>query len=164
MEVVAVVKDRERIEDSGSGSVLLTGATGFVGTELLARFLERTDRHVFALVRGADDRAAATRMERTLRSLFGTGHPYAKRVTAVRGDITRPGLGLRGDGDGLARQVSEIVHGAASVSLGLELKASRAINAQGTRRVIEFAGAARRTVACGASPTFPPPMSPAPGR
>lgn len=139
MEVDVVVKDRERIEDSGSGSVLLTGATGFVGMELLARFLERTDRHVFALVRGADDRAAATRMERTLHSLFGIGHPYAKRVTAVRGDITRPGLGLRGDGDGLAGQVSEIVHGAASVSFGLELKASRAINAQGTRRVIEFA-------------------------
>jgi thioester reductase-like protein len=139
VEVVVVMKDRERIEDSGSGSVLLTGATGFIGMELLTRFLERTDRHVFALVRGADDRAAATRMEHTLRSLFGIGHPYAKRVIAVRGDITRPGLGLRGDGDGLARQVSEIVHGAASVSFGLELKASRTINVQGTRRVIEFA-------------------------
>lgn len=132
------VKDRERIEDPSS-SVLLTGATGFVGMELLARFLERTDRHVFALVRGEDDRAAAARMERTLRSLFGIGHPYAKRVTAVRGDLTRPGLGLRGNGERLARQVSEIVHGAASVSFELELKASRAINVQGTRRVVEFA-------------------------
>jgi long-chain acyl-CoA synthetase len=133
------VKDRERIEDPRYDSVLLTGATGFVGMELLARFLERTDRHVFALVRGADDRAAAARIERALRSLFGIGHPYAERVTAVRGDITRPGLDLRGDGDGLARQVSEIVHGAASVSFELELKASRAINVQGTGRVIEFA-------------------------
>lgn len=139
MEVVVDVKDRERVGDSRSGSVLLTGATGFVGMELLARFLERTDRHVFALVRGVDDRAAAARIERTLRSLFGIGHPYAERVTAVRGDITRPGLGLRGDGERLARQVSEIVHGAASVSFELELKASRAINVQGTRRVIEFA-------------------------
>ncbi|HKB51142.1 MAG TPA: SDR family oxidoreductase [Solirubrobacterales bacterium] len=133
------VKDRKRIEGPRLGSVLLTGATGFVGMELLARFLERTDRHVFALVRGADDRAAAARMEHTLRSLFGIAHPYAERVTAVRGDITRPGLGLRGDGDGLARQVSEIVHGAASVSFELELKASRAINVQGTRWVVEFA-------------------------
>jgi thioester reductase-like protein len=139
VEVDVVVKDRERIEDAGSGSVLLTGATGFIGMELLARFLERTDRHVFALVRGADERAAAARLERTLRSLFGAGHPHAERVTAIRGDITHPGLGLRGDGEGLARQVSEIVHGAASVSFGLELKASRAINVQGTRRVIEFA-------------------------
>jgi long-chain acyl-CoA synthetase len=133
------VKDRKRIEGPRLGSVLLTGATGFVGMELLARFLERTDRHVFALVRGADDRAAAARMEHTMRSLFGIAHPYAERVTAVRGDITRPGLGLRGDGDGLARQISEIVHGAASVSFELELKASRAINVQGTRRVVEFA-------------------------
>jgi thioester reductase-like protein len=133
------VTDRERIEDPSLGSVLLTGATGFVGMELLARFLERTDRHVFALVRGPDERATAARIERTLRSLFGTGHPYAERVTAVRGDITRPGLGLRGDGDWLARQVSEIVHGAASVSFELELKASRAINVQGTRRLIELA-------------------------
>jgi long-chain acyl-CoA synthetase len=133
------VKDRKRIEGPKLGSVLLAGATGFVGMELLVRFLERTDRHVFALVRGVDDRATAARIERTLRSLFGIGHPYAERVTAVRGDITRPGLGLHGDGEGLARQVSEIVHGAASVSFELELKASRAINVQGTRRVIEFA-------------------------
>jgi hypothetical protein len=28
-----LLKDRERIEDSGSGCVLLTGATGFVGME-----------------------------------------------------------------------------------------------------------------------------------
>jgi hypothetical protein len=30
------------------GAVLLTGATGFVGMEVLARYLERTDRHVVA--------------------------------------------------------------------------------------------------------------------
>lgn len=132
-------RERERIENSRSGSVLLTGATGFVGMELLVRFLERTDRHVFALVRATDDRAAATRMERTLRSLFGAGHPHAERVSAVRGDITRPGLGLREDADGLAEQVSEIVHGAASVSFGLGLNDSRAINVQGTKRMVEFA-------------------------
>ncbi|HEY2334301.1 MAG TPA: SDR family oxidoreductase [Solirubrobacterales bacterium] len=138
MKAQVGVKDRERIEDPRSGGVLLTGATGFVGMELLARFLERTDRHVYALVRGADDRAAAARVERRLRSLFGAGHPYAERVTAVRGDVTRPDLGLR-DGEWLAERISEIVHGAASVSFELELKASRAINVQGTKRVLELA-------------------------
>ena len=33
------------------GPVLLTGATGFVGMELLARYLERGRRRVVALVR-----------------------------------------------------------------------------------------------------------------
>ena len=57
----------------------------------------------------------------------------------MRGDITRPGLGLRGRRDALAEHVSEIVHGAASVSFELGLEASRAINVEGTRRVLEFA-------------------------
>jgi len=34
-------------------SVLITGATGFVGMEVLARYLERSDRHVYALVRAS---------------------------------------------------------------------------------------------------------------
>jgi long-chain acyl-CoA synthetase len=127
------------IEGSGSGGILLTGATGFLGMELLARYLERTDRRVYALVRGADDREVALRMEATLRSLFGAGHGYLERVVPVRGDITRPHLGLAIDRDHLAERVTEIVHGAASVSFELSLDASRAINVDGTRRVLEFA-------------------------
>ena len=41
--------------------------------------------------------------------------------------------------DGLAERVSEIVHGAASVSFEHRLQAARAINVDGTRRVLEFA-------------------------
>lgn len=129
----------ESAENPRSGGVLLTGATGFVGMELLARYLERTDRRVYALVRGADDDEVAARVRRTLLSLFGADHPYAERVVAVRGDITRPGLGLRGERDGLAERVNEIVHSAASVSFELGLEASRAINVEGTRRVLDFA-------------------------
>ena len=120
--------------------VLLTGATGFVGMELLARYLERTDRQVYALVRGANERDVAARVEHTLRCLFGADHPYTRRVVAVRGDITRPGLGLRGGKrDWLAGRVSEVVHGAASVSFELGLEDLREINVEGTRRVLEFA-------------------------
>jgi len=61
-------------------------------------------------------------------------------VLAVRGDLTQSGLGLRGrQRDGLAERISEVVHGAASVSFALELDASRAVNVEGTRRVLEFA-------------------------
>jgi nucleoside-diphosphate-sugar epimerase len=107
--------------------------------ELLARFLQRTSRRVYALVRGVDDHEAAARVESTLVSLFGEDHPYGHRVMAVRGDITRPDLGLRGERDRLAERVSEVVHSAASVSFELGLEASRAINVEGTRRALEFA-------------------------
>jgi long-chain acyl-CoA synthetase len=125
--------------DRTTDAVFLTGATGFVGMELLTRYMERTDRCVYALVRGADDREVEARMERTLLGLFGPANPYAGRVIAVRGDVTRPDLGISGGLDWLADRVSEIVHGAASVSFELELQAARAINLDGTRRVLEFA-------------------------
>jgi thioester reductase-like protein len=132
-------RDAAQNDGAAPDAVLMTGATGFIGMELLARYLERTDRPIYALVRGADTREVATRMERTLRCLFGRDHPYAERVVAVRGDITRSGLGLGARGNVLAGEVSEIVHGAAAVSFELGLEASRAVNVEGTGRVLEFA-------------------------
>ncbi len=118
--------------------MLLTGATGFVGMELLARYLRETERHVYAIVRAENDRAASMRIARTLQGLFGANHPYRERVTAVRGDITRPGLGLGRRRDELAERVGEIIHGAASVSFDLPIGELRAINVHGTRRMLEF--------------------------
>jgi long-chain acyl-CoA synthetase len=123
-----------------AGGVLLTGATGFLGMELLVRYLERTQLRVYALVRAGDDREATARMRATLRSLCGPDHAYGGRVTAVRGDITRPDLGLpSADADALAELVSEIVHGAAAVSFELGLETARAVNVEGTRAVLAFA-------------------------
>ncbi len=119
--------------------MLLTGATGFIGMALLARYLERTDRTVFALVRARHEREAASRVEYALRSLFGPEHPYTRRVVPLRGDLTAPDLGLRKRRDAIAEQISEIVHAAASVSFELDLKESRAVNVEGTRAMLEFA-------------------------
>jgi thioester reductase-like protein len=108
-------------------AVLLTGATGFVGKEILDRFLER-DRRVFALVRADDDDAAARRL---------SSHP---RLTAVAGDIEQPGLGLApATAARLAEEVTNVVHCAASVSFDLSLEDSRRVNVDGTRHVLELA-------------------------
>jgi long-chain acyl-CoA synthetase len=131
----------ERAADGGRGGVLLTGATGFLGMELLARYLERTERTVYALVRADSPGAAAGRVERALRLMFGPYHPYGERVVAVRGDITVDGLGLGGVRDELAERVGEIVHAAATVSFATALSEARAINVEGTRRVLELADA-----------------------
>jgi thioester reductase-like protein len=108
-------------------AVLLTGATGFVGKEILDRFLER-DRRVFALVRADDNDAAARRL---------SSHP---QLTAVAGDIERPGLGLApATAARLGDEVTKVVHCAASVSFDLSLEDSRRVNVDGTRHVLEFA-------------------------
>jgi thioester reductase-like protein len=122
------------------GALLLTGATGFVGMEVLARFLERSDRHVVALVRADDDEHAAARVRATLESSCGeAADAHEDRVTAIAGDITAPRLGLGDRWHALAENIGAIVHGAASVAFDLSLEESRAINVEGTRKVLEFA-------------------------
>src|SRR5215216_5726564 len=119
--------------------VLLTGGTGFVGAELLARYLDRTDRPIYALVRAEDEEAARKRLRDKLATLRGDG-AVPDQLTAVPGDVEVPGLGLSAaNRDRLAREVSEVVHSAASVSFELPLEASRRINVGGTRHLLELA-------------------------
>ena len=124
------------------GAVLLTGATGFVGMELLARYLERTDRPVLTIVRAGNNEAARERIDAVLANLFGErAGRYADRVTTVAGDLTAPRLGLDPvHWDWLAAEATMIVHCAASVSFGQSLDEARAINVGGTRRMLELAG------------------------
>jgi thioester reductase-like protein len=126
------------------GALLLTGATGFVGMEVLARFLRRSDRHVVALIRADDDEQAAARLRATLASACGEAGAHAERVTAIAGDLTAPRLGLGGRWEPLAERVGAIVHGAASVAFDLSLEESRRINVEGTRRMLELARACPR--------------------
>jgi thioester reductase-like protein len=121
-------------------AVLLTGATGFVGMEILARYLERTDRQVIATVRAADEAEATARLRGTVACLYGDEDAYADRLVALPADIEHPDLGLTlAARDRLAEQVTDIVHSAASVSFSLPLDRSREINVEGTRRVLELA-------------------------
>ena len=81
---------------TGTGPVLLTGATGFVGMELLVRVLEQTDREVIALVRATDDAAAELRIDELLEMLIAPAQRRAlrQRVRGVAADLEAPGLGL----------------------------------------------------------------------
>lgn len=119
--------------------VLLSGATGFVGMEILSHYLERTDRQIYTLVRAKDERDAERRIRSALSLLFGDEDAYPGRITAVPGDIQIPMLGLdRGHLEWLAASVTDVIHCAASVSFSLPLERSRDINVEGTRRMLEF--------------------------
>jgi nucleoside-diphosphate-sugar epimerase len=124
-----------------SDAVLITGATGFVGMELLARYLERSERPLVALVRADSDAGAGERVDGVLANLFGArAAQYAGRVEAVAAELTAPRLGLSSARcEQLARRVGTIVHSAASVSFTLPLAQAREINVEGTRRMLDFA-------------------------
>jgi len=66
------------------GPLLLTGATGFLGMELLARYLERTERPIYALVRAADDAEAQARLQAAVRTVVPVPGRYDDRLHAIR--------------------------------------------------------------------------------
>jgi long-chain acyl-CoA synthetase len=127
------------------GSVLLTGATGFVGMEVLARVLEQTDHDVVALVRAADDDAAQARVDDLLTTIVAPGaRPHRGRVRAVAADLESPGLGLsRVARHEIAATISAVVHCAASISFTLPIEEARRINVEGTREVVKLGVEAR---------------------
>jgi thioester reductase-like protein len=108
--------------------------------EVMARYVERTDRELYVLVRAGDDVEAAARLRATMETLYGSEAAHSGRVHAVAADIESEGLGMAAERRVLlAQRVSDIVHSAASVSFSLPLDESRDVNVGGTRRLLEFA-------------------------
>ena len=126
---------------TSSGSVLLTGATGFVGMEVLVRVLEQTDHDVIALVRADDDAAAQGRVDDLLKTLVAPGsRPRRGRVRALAADLESPGLGLSPMArERVAGSISAVVHCAASISFTLPIDEARRINVDGTREIVQLA-------------------------
>jgi long-chain acyl-CoA synthetase len=122
-----------RAEQDGTASrILLTGATGFLGMEVLARLLERTDREVLCLIRAADHAAAEERLDGVLAKLYRDVSPYRPRVRALAGDLTS---GIEAPDD----EISVVCHCAASIVFDLPLDEAREINVDGTRAMLELA-------------------------
>lgn len=130
------------------GTLFITGATGFLGRELLKRFLVRDpDLKVAALVRGTDRENADRRLRDLLGEVFGAGAAaFAGRTRAVLGDNSLDRLGIDDDEyASLRREVTHVVHGAASVRFDLPLDEARAQNVKGSQGVLDLADAVKAT-------------------
>jgi long-chain acyl-CoA synthetase len=124
--------------------VFLTGATGFLGMEVMARLLEKGDREVLALVRAPDTVAAQERLDGVLAKLWRDPSPYRGLARAVAGDVTQPGLGIPpAERQPVAEEAGAVLHCAASISFDLPLEEARTINVEGTREIIGFARQAK---------------------
>ncbi|MFD6161231.1 amino acid adenylation domain-containing protein [Nocardia sp. NPDC060256] len=124
-------------------TVLLTGATGFLGAFLLAALLERTELHVYCLVRADDDPAALRRIQSAF-ARYGLGSTptdgRTRRVTAIAGDLALPRLGLSpARYQVLADTVDAIVHNGARVHHFEPYSRLRPANVEGTERILRLA-------------------------
>lgn len=144
-----------------SSAVLLTGATGFLGRDLLRKFVEELppEQTVYCLIRGyaqgkdkdqhLSPQQLADKRLHTLLSELGfhdRTDPRLRRVSAIAGDISQDGLGLSQAAYAeLAAQVEHIYHGAATVRFDQPLAEARRINVEGTRQILDLALLAKRS-------------------
>ena len=123
--------------------ILLTGATGFLGTQIAHHILRNSDASVVVLLRAPHPDEAKQHLLRQwwdwpeLRSFLDA------RIRVLAGDITHPELGIQGaQYDMLVQQVTHIVHAAANIRLFDPLDGLRKVNVTGTQHVLTLAQAA----------------------
>jgi thioester reductase-like protein len=128
-------------------TLFLTGASGFIGSGLLEKWLlEEPSVEVAVLVRRRREQAPEDRIRRILTEIFpGTGTDrFADRVEVIEGDVALDRFGLPDPSyRDLARRVSHIIHCAAAVRFDLDLDEARAINVAGARNILGLARACR---------------------
>ena len=126
-------------------TVVLTGATGFVGGQLLMALLNRDRRRIACLVRASDAVQAQQRGAARLRELCGQAPSpeTVRRIDWIQSDMEQPLLGMRmSDWQALAARTQQIFHCAASVEFDLPLPIARRINVDGVRNMLALARAA----------------------
>lgn len=134
------------MERLNGATILVTGASGFLGKAVLATLLGRDagGQRLLVLLRAADEAGATRRLERevltsepfaalpppALAALLGEG-----RLRAVAGDLESGRFEVAGQG--AWGEVDTVVHCAASVSFEEPLDAILTLNALGPARLLE---------------------------
>lgn len=122
---------------------LVTGASGFFGAALASALLEQSTGEVVCLVRADDDAHARARVLARLRRHAPELGDDPARLTAVAGDVTRPGLGLsERNAAVLSPRVRRVFHAAADVNGTLPYAALRDANVVAPLHVCDFASRA----------------------
>ncbi|MFH1875312.1 MAG: SDR family oxidoreductase [Candidatus Omnitrophota bacterium] len=122
-------------------TILLTGATGLLGSYLLKLFLEEGHK-VYALARSKDHINATSRVINSLRLWDETISPssYAGKLIVVDGDITSSDFKIETkEIIALFRsEVEMIFHCAALTLFRAPLEIMRKINVEGTKNILDF--------------------------
>ncbi|HSK49043.1 MAG TPA: SDR family oxidoreductase [Solirubrobacterales bacterium] len=111
----------------------LTGATGFIGRNLVEKLLQR-EGTIYALVRAG----SRGRLEELRTGLGADG----ARIVPVAGDLSQPGLGIsEEDMVAMRGEIDHFFHLAAIYDITADAESQEIANVEGTRHALELATA-----------------------
>jgi long-chain acyl-CoA synthetase len=137
--------------------VFLTGATGFLGTQIVRRLIKKENICVIVLVRGQNFEDAHRHLSRAWwewpdlmekivgQKKFKTWALYENKIYILNGDISKEGLGLENEEyNYLVDNLTYIIHAAADIRLNAPIDDLRKINVTGTKNLVRLASAVHK--------------------
>jgi long-chain acyl-CoA synthetase len=137
--------------------IFFTGATGFLGTQIIRRLIKKEDINIIVLIRGENFEAALRHLSRAWwewpdlmdeidgLKKFNTNDYSDNKINLINGDLSEDNLGL--DNDlyyFLVKTLTHIIHTAADIRLNAPLEVLRRINVQGTENIIKLSSEAHK--------------------
>ena len=119
--------------------ILVTGATGFLGVQLVHELLKRQPNARLALVvRSRPGQSGEQRADAIVPA------EQRSRVTVYSGDVSLPNCGLEAAVcERLVADITRVIHSAATVRFDHTLAEARQTNVEGTRHLLDFAARVR---------------------
>lgn len=135
-----IESERSTINVQGRGeNILLTGATGFLGSHLLKKLLTiYPTKKIYCLVRGENSFDAKQRIIETFQR-FGLSTSHFERIEPVIGDLCNYHFGIEEERYTLlSQEIDTVFHCAATVNMLKSYDELRASNVIGTKQVVDF--------------------------
>ncbi|MBD2256617.1 type I polyketide synthase [Pseudanabaena sp. FACHB-2040] len=136
----AIYPSAATFEPTEASTILLTGATGFLGAFLLKEMLQQTEATLYCLVRATDAEHGLKKIQANLDTYFFPQKYDSSRIVPIVGDLSQPRLGLSDAQFGeLAQKVDVIYHNGAVLNFVYPYSALKSANVLGTQEILRLA-------------------------
>ena len=120
--------------------VLLTGANGFLGTQIARQLIYLPETEIIAMVRAKNNENALLRLKRAWYDWDELSESLNDGVKVIAGDVTRTDLNMENEEyRDLSSNLTHIIHTVADLRLHTPLEELGKTNVEGTRNLLKLA-------------------------
>lgn len=134
-------KNTKVIEFRNMKNILLTGATGFLGSYILNELFKLEELEIYCLVREKECKSSGERLRECAKYYFGEEYAskVIERVHIINGDLEKESLGIDKEYlNLLSEKIDTIIHCAADVRHFADQEIIEKVNVEGTKQLLDI--------------------------